>query len=81
MSDLISRGTDYEDGFADGYNAGIMDTEPQKGKWKKVIDEPWCWFECSECGRKPLFNQWGTQRYFSTFAVMFVLWCFALSIN
>ena len=32
-----------------------------RGKWKKKNDDVCYWFECSVCGQRPPWNEWGTE--------------------
>ena len=41
--------------------------ERKKGRWIKKEERVYYWYECSECGAKPLWNEWRTDRCFSAF--------------
>ena len=32
-----------------------------RGKWTKKNDDVCYWFECSVCGQRPPWNEWGTE--------------------
>ena len=32
-----------------------------RGKWAKKNDDVCYWFECSVCGQRPPWNEWGTE--------------------
>lgn len=41
--------------------------ERKNGRWIKKEERVYYWYECSECGAKPLWNEWRTDRCFSAF--------------
>ena len=78
MSDLIDRQAaldalnipDYENGEAYlQYESDVnairsLQAQPErkKGKWVEVTDGICIWKVCDQCGEKPLWNEWRTDR-------------------
>lgn len=41
--------------------------ERKKGKWARQETDLMYWYECSECGAKPLYDEYRTGRVFSNY--------------
>lgn len=83
MSDLISRQdaldilddfeADIELGKRDSYKAhrekllSFPSSEPKTGTWVRKDDGLFFWYECSECGNKPMANRFSYREERSAF--------------
>jgi len=51
------------------YERGKAEAQPQRmrGRWVEVTDGTCIWKVCDQCGKKPLWNEWKTDRCESDF--------------
>lgn len=48
-------------------NFPTIEPEREKGRWVDVTDGICVWKVCDQCGEKPLWNEWKTDRNLSNF--------------
>ena len=48
-------------------NCPLKEEEIKTGKWARQETDLMCWYICSECGAKPLYDEYRTGRVFSAY--------------
>lgn len=62
IGDAPCRACGYGDVMDDAEDFPAADVRPAvRGKWTKKHDDVCYWFECSVCGQRPPWNEWGTE--------------------